>query len=95
MLWLHIHFPLLALESAFIADTRPIPKLLLQPGAQQVMQCNEQAEQLGVRVGMNKKTAFCLLSDCAICDYDATAEQQSLQQLALICYRAGRTDNAC
>ncbi|TCS38899.1 Y-family DNA polymerase [Reinekea marinisedimentorum] len=87
MLWLHIHFPLLALESAFIADTRPIPKLLLQPGAQKVMQCNEQAEQLGVRTGMNKKTAFCLLSDCAISDYDANTEQQSLQQLALICYR--------
>ena len=87
MLWLHIHFPQLALESAFITDIRPVPKLLLQPGGHKVMQCNEHAGQMGVKVGMNKKTAFCLLNDCAIRDYDSHAERQTLQQLALICYR--------
>lgn len=87
MLWLHIHFPRLALESRFIADTRPIPQLLLEPGSQKVMQCNDHACQAGVQVGMNKKTAFCLLSDCSIAEYDHHIEQQSLQQLALLCYR--------
>ncbi len=86
MLWLFIHFPNLALEAQFLADQRPIPQLLLKPGNQTVVQCNEHAQKQGVRVGMNKKTAFCLLEDCALADYDAHAEQECLKQLALLCY---------
>lgn len=87
MLWLYLHFPRLALEAAFLGDQRPLPQLLLQPGQQTVLQCNDHALQAGVKVGMNKKTAFCLLADCAIADYDPRNEHQALQQLALQCYR--------
>ncbi len=86
MLWLYIHFPNLALEARFLADQRQIPQLLLKPGQQTVVQCNEYALAQGVRVGMNKKTAFCLLEDCALADYDPHAEQACLKQLALLCY---------
>jgi protein ImuB len=86
MLWLFIHFPNLALEAQFLADQRPIPQLLLKPGNQTILQCNDLALQQGVRVGMNKKTAFCLLEACAIADYDSLAEQECLKQLALLCY---------
>lgn len=70
-----------------MADTRLLPQLLLMPGQQTVMQCNDMAVSLGVRLGMNKKTAFCLLSECAIADYNANRESEALQQLALSCYR--------
>jgi protein ImuB len=86
MLWLFIHFPNLALEAQFQADQRPVPQLLLRPGNQTIVQCNELAIAQGVRVGMNKKTAFCLLEDCAIADYDANTEKNCLNQLALLCY---------
>lgn len=86
MLWLHIHFSKLALESRFLSEQRPIPQLLLQPGQQTVMQCNDYASQQGVRIGMNKKTAYCLLDDCVIADYDYHLEQESLKHLALQCY---------
>lgn len=87
MLWLYLHFPRLALEAEFIGDPRPLPQLLLQPGQQTVLQCNDHARRAGVQEGMNKKTAFCLLADCAIADYDTHAEHQALQQMALQCYR--------
>lgn len=87
MLWLYLHFPRLALEAEFLGDQRPLPQLLLQPGQQTVLQCNDHARQAGVREGMNKKTAFCLLADCAIADYDLNSERQALQQQALQCYR--------
>ncbi|MEJ2076007.1 MAG: DNA polymerase Y family protein [Reinekea sp.] len=87
MLWLYIHFPQLALETEFLGDQRPLPQLLLKPGQQTVMQCNELAMTQGVRVGMNKKTAFCLLADCAIAEYDPHKEKQTLQQMATHCYR--------
>jgi len=86
MLWLHIHFPRLALEAQFMADNRAIPQLLLVPGNQTIIQCNTHATAQGVCVGMNKKTAFCLLEDCAIADYDLNIEHDSLNQLALLCY---------
>ena len=86
MLWLHIHFPRLALEAQFMADPRPLPQLLLIPGQHTIVQCNAAAISQGVRVGMNKKTAFCLLADCAIADYDSHLEGESLNQLALLCY---------
>ncbi|EAR07951.1 Y-family DNA polymerase [Reinekea blandensis] len=87
MLWLYLHFPRLALEAGFLGDQRPLPQLLLQPGQHTVLQCNDYARDAGVREGMNKKTAFCLLADCALAEYDPHSEQQALQQLALQCYR--------
>jgi len=86
MLWLHIHFPRLALEAQFMADPRALPQLLLVPGQQTIVQCNDEAVSQGVRVGMNKKTAFCLLADCAIADYDSHLEAGALNQQALLCY---------
>lgn len=86
MLWLYIDFPKLALEAAFIGDPRPLPQLLLQPGKHTIIQCNEAAQQQGVRVGMNKKTAYCLLSECALAEYNPDHERQALKQLALRCY---------
>lgn len=86
MLWLFIHFPNLALEAQFVGDQRPIPQILLRPGDQTIVQCNDAALAQGVKVGMNKKTAFCLLEDCALADYDTRIERDSLKQLALLCY---------
>lgn len=87
MLWLYVHFPRLALEAQFLGDSRALPQLLLAPALQTVIQCNDIALEQGVRVGMNKKTAFCLLADCAIANYDATTEAEALNKLALLCYR--------
>ncbi|MBU2862555.1 DNA polymerase Y family protein [Reinekea forsetii] len=87
MLWLHIHFPQLALEAQFLADPRALPQLLLAPALQTIVQCNDMAREQGVQVGMNKKTAFCLLTDCAMANYDAAIEADALNKLALLCYR--------
>lgn len=87
MLWLHVHFPRLALEAQFLGDSRALPQLLLAPALQTIIQCNDLAQEQGVQVGMNKKTAFCLLADCAIANYDISAEAEALNKLALLCYR--------
>lgn len=87
MLWLYIHFPRLALEAHFIHDARKLPQLLLKPGQHEIMQCNTLAAELGIKPGMKKKTAFCLLEDAALCQYDSQIEHSALTRLALQCYR--------
>lgn len=86
MRWLHVHFPKLALEAHFQHDQRELPQLLLTPGTGAVWQCNALAEAQGVKVGMTKKTAFCLLADCALAEYHAHTERDALHQLALRSY---------
>lgn len=86
MLWLHIHLPRLALEAHFVHDARVMPQLLLKPGQHEILQCNAIAAELGVKPGMKKKTAFCLLEDAALCQYDNQIERTALENLALQCY---------
>lgn len=86
-LWFYVEFPRLALEAWFGPAIEAGPQLLLAPSSQRVLQCNPAAEQEGVRPGMSTGTAYYLLEDTAIAQYDAHLEQEQLQRLAVMLYR--------
>ncbi len=86
-LWLYIDFPRLALQCQFGTLESALPQLLLNARSG-IEQCNSAATALGVRPGMNTATAYCLLSDVRTAQYDALAEQEQLQRLALLLYQA-------
>lgn len=87
-LWLFIYFPRLALESHFRMlpdDNRP--QLLLHSATRDVLQCNDAALQAGVRPGMSRNTAYCLLEDVLIAQFDPVQEKEALERLAWLGYR--------
>lgn len=86
-LWLYIDFTRLALQCQFSTLESAIPQLLLNTRSG-IEQCNGAAEALGVRPGMNTATAYCLLTDAETALYDALAEREQLQRLALLLYQA-------
>ena len=86
-LWLFVYFPRLALESYFLSSDGRKPQLLLHPGSKTVLQCNMLAEQLGVKAGMSANTAYFLLQDAEIGNYDSHIEKENLQRLALAGYQ--------
>ncbi|WP_028669145.1 Y-family DNA polymerase [Saccharospirillum impatiens] len=86
-LWLYIDFTRLALQTQFGTGDSAIPQLLLNARSG-IEQCNDAADALGVRPGMNTATAYCLLCETETVHYDALAEQEQLQRLALLLYQA-------
>ncbi|MEX2321219.1 MAG: DNA polymerase Y family protein, partial [Saccharospirillum sp.] len=86
-LWLYIDFTRLALQCQFGTLEHAIPQLLLNSRSG-IEQCNGAAAALGVRPGMNTATAYCLLTDAETAHYDALAEREQLQRLALLLYQA-------
>lgn len=91
-LWLHVHFPQLALESRFgpgAADA--IPQLLIDRSGREVLQCNAAASHCHVRPGMSPATAYCLLEEVQVAQIDDAQTAQQLSRLAMALY-AGCAD---
>lgn len=86
-LWLHLHFPLLALEARFGEVAQSRPALLTASDGRSVQQCNVLAQAEGVLPGMSLRTAYCLVDQLVQASYSAELEAAQLRHLAVLCYQ--------
>lgn len=82
-LWLHLHFPLLALEAQINVEQRETPTALLDQVGERVKQCNLAAAESGVHTAMPLATACSLCPTLQVLIYQEQHEQQALNALAL------------
>lgn len=77
MLWLALHFPLLALEAL---PLRQSPSAVVSRG--RLLACDRPAAAAGVRAGQKLSTALGLLPGLAVFERDAAGESRALEHLA-------------
>ena len=85
MLWLALHFHSLSLEvfSRGTAAPEPLAVVEKQGNRTRVIACNEAAAACGVRTGLAASAAQALADGLVVCKRDPSAEQASLDGLAV------------
>ena len=91
-IWLYLHFPLLPLETLLPQlpreqSAKPIAVIDQRRNTQSVLCCNSQASAWGIEPDLSVSTALALCPELQLLPRQPEQEQQSLQQLALLCYR--------
>ena len=95
MLWLALHFPLLALEALPLCLSPSTPQAKAGPAAVvvrgHVFACDAQADAAGVAVGQKLSTALGLQPGLVVCERDSAREAAALESLA--CWAGRFTPN--
>ena len=81
MMWLYLHFPCLQLDS--IAEDAPTEAIVVvEQTHNTIVQLNDKAKQLGVRLGMGMATAASLVNNLQVLPYDSELSRQRLTKIA-------------
>lgn len=93
-LWLALHFPALPIDRQAVsgqpqdAETTDADigwAVILQTGtSRQILACNDAARDAGVRPGLALNTAWALMPDLLVTEFDEAAQAEHLQQLTLL-----------
>lgn len=83
MLWLSVHFPLLPLE-VYQCSSNSAIAIVEQ---QRILLCNPQAIASGIEPNLTVSTALALCHDLQLLERQLDAEQQKIEQLALVSYQ--------
>ncbi|MEH8020510.1 DNA polymerase Y family protein [Rheinheimera metallidurans] len=86
MLYLYLQFPALQLESLTSETTVKLPIAVVDE-KHQIVQCNKQATELGIKLGMQLGTAAGLCPNLQLIPYQIDAQQQALQSVAQQLYQ--------
>lgn len=80
-LWIYLHFPALQLDALF-AEQKTQATVIIDSKHFQVLQCNAEAEQQGIQIGMGLGCASALCHSLQVHPYDAKQEQIILTDIA-------------
>ncbi|KZN65786.1 hypothetical protein N473_12250 [Pseudoalteromonas luteoviolacea CPMOR-1] len=82
MLWLYLHFPQLQLDG-LLAQSAPLPPTIIVSDKQHaVVQLNDAARQLGVKIGMGLGAAAAMSTSLSVYEFKVDHEQQRIEELA-------------
>ena len=85
MLWACLYFPQLPIDRQVLVQNTDQPSaIIIQEGPRkQIMACNDAARDRGVRAGLGLNSAYAVVPELLVSDYNAVEQQAHLQQLAL------------
>jgi len=79
--WLYLHFPSLQLDSLY-AERTDSAIIIVSPKSNSIIQLNDQALKLGIKLGMGLGTASSLCCDLQVYPYQVTSEKEKLREIA-------------
>ncbi|WP_448212866.1 Y-family DNA polymerase [Colwellia sp. MEBiC06753] len=82
MLWLYLYFPQLQLDSLFIQEAEQQALIIVDAKANQVVQLNQAAQNVGIRLGMGLATACAMCRHVQVLPYDVSVENKQLKGVA-------------
>ncbi len=80
-LWVYLHFPRLQLDSLF-GDNQEQPVVIVESQRCRIVQCNDIAQQQGVKLNMGLGSAASLCRDLQVHPYHSQTELNKLQEIA-------------
>lgn len=84
MLWLALQFPQLPIDRRPGGDVdEPLVVVLQEGPRRRILACNEAAAAAGIHSGLALKSAYAIVPDLVVNEYDEDEQQQHLEQLTL------------